>query len=198
MGPQSWSLLVATGTFSVIAASAYAALAQLRHLNTTNQLNSLLFFLQLHRDKGLQEDFRFVHEDYKRLTAQPEFIDSLASTHIDKSIHRELNVCTWYEEVGALLKHKLINEDAFLDMICPQVILRDWNAVQPTIAARRALGGSSMYMNFEYLAARSEKFLRKSPNGIYPSDTPRLRVDDLPQRSLTSDHVKNPATQPQL
>jgi hypothetical protein len=39
MGPESWSLLVAAGTFVVITASAYAALAQLRHLNTTNQLS---------------------------------------------------------------------------------------------------------------------------------------------------------------
>jgi hypothetical protein len=106
------------------------------------------------------------------------------------STHRELNVCGWYEEIGALLKHKLINENAFLDMVCPQVILRDWDIVQPTIAARRTLGGSSMYMNFEYLAARSEEFLRKSPSGVYPSDTPRLRVGDLPQPGVTSDYVK--------
>jgi hypothetical protein len=192
MGPELWSLLIASGTFAVIAASAYAALAQLRHLNTTNQLNSLLFFLNLERNKDLQEDFRFLHEDYKQLAAQREFIDSLLSPRVDKSIHRELNVCGWDEEVGALLKHKLIIEDAFLDMVCPQIILRDWSSVQPTIAARRSLGGSTMYMNFEYLAARSQKFLRKSPNGIYPSDTPRLHVGDLPQSTVTSDYVKIP------
>lgn len=177
MALESWSLLIAAGTFVVIAATAYAALAQLRHLNVTNQLNSLLFFLKLQREESLQSDFRFLHDDYKRLSTQREFIDTLLSPHVDASLHRELNICAWYEEVGALLKHKLINEDAFLDMVCPQVILRDWNVVQPTIAARRRLGGASTYMNFEYLAARSERFLQKSPNGVYPSDTPRLPVE---------------------
>lgn len=197
MALESWSLLVAAGTFAVIAASAYAALAQLRHLNTTNQLNSLLFFLKMQRDKSLQEDFNFLREHYT-LTTQRGFIDSMRSHHVDASIHRELNVCGWYEDVGALLKHKMINEDAFLDMTCPQVILRDWNLVQPTIAARRSVGGSSMYINFEYLAARSEKFLRKFPSGLYPSDTPRLLVGELSQPRVTSDYIKNTAAQSQL
>jgi hypothetical protein len=189
MGLESWSLTVAIGTFAVIAATAYAALAQLRHLNTTNQLSCLLFFLKLQRDKELREYFRFIREDYAQLTTEREFIDSMLTPHVDPSIHQELNVCDWYEEVGALLKHKLINESAFLDMACPQVILGDWKTLQPTIAARRSRGGPSMYMNFEYLAARSERLLQRSPSGTYPSDTPRLYVSDLPQ-PVTSDHVK--------
>jgi len=48
-----------------------------------------------------------------------------------------------------------------------------------------------MYMNFEYLSARSEKFRRRFPGGIYPSDTPRLRVDDVPQQGAISEYANS-------
>lgn len=176
MTAESWNVIIALGTFLVIAASAYAALLQLRHLNAGNQLNSLLFFLKLSRDHELREHFRFLHDEYPRLATDPDFLATLSQSPVDRSIHRELHVCVWYEEVAALLKHGLVNERIFLDMICPGVILRDWAAVQPTVSVLRAEGGPTIYMNFEYLAARSRKLMVDFPDGIYPANTPRLTV----------------------
>lgn len=174
MSAEGWNILIAGATFLVIAASAFGALAQLRHLNTSNQLNSLLFFLKLLRDRELQDDRRFLHADYPTLARDPGFLASLDAAHVDKTLHRELRVCGWYEEVGALLKHGLINERAFLDMVCPATILRDWRAAEPTLSILRKRSGSTSYMNFEYLVARSKKMMAEFPDGIYPADTQRL------------------------
>jgi hypothetical protein len=54
MNFEAWNTAAAVGTFVVIAASAIAALVQLRHLRTSNQLSGLVSVFEMLQDQGVR------------------------------------------------------------------------------------------------------------------------------------------------
>ena len=173
---EYWSILIAAATFAVIGASAVAALVQLRHLRASNELNSLLFVLA--DEPALADKFEFVRNGLPDKLEDAQFRHELAAAHVDRNAHPELVVAGWYEHIGTLLKHGLLSETTFLDVICPEVVMQDWRRLEPVVAIVRRDRGASRYMNFEYLTARCQALDAKHPEGIYPKRTPRLAVSD--------------------
>ena len=169
--------LTAIGTFFVIAATAYAALIQLRHLRASNQLSGLLTILHYSQDAVGQEHRNFVLRDLETHLRDPDFRKSLEERPIDPRIHKELYVCNFFEQIGNYVKRGLVDEEAYLDTACDFVNLM-WRRLEPVIAIMRRNRDDTLYDNFEYLAARSRMWLERHPNGAYPANTPRIPVKD--------------------
>ena len=92
-------------------------------------------------------------------------------------IHQEINALNWLNAVGTLLKNNLVDENAWMDLFS-RLVVAYWERLEPVIAIMRRKRGDWQYANFEYMAMRARMWLKKHPQGTFPSRTPRATVTD--------------------
>ena len=170
------SAAAAVGTFVVIAATAVAALVQLRHLRVSNQLEGLLAILMMPYEPVLHESFEFVSHELENRMRDPEFRRQIEGATVDRMVHKEMRVLDYYERLGSIVKNGLIPEDLYFDNSTPE---QYWRMLSQVIAIRRRTRGPVVYDNFEYLVARSRAWDARHPNGTYPPNLPRLAIEDV-------------------
>jgi hypothetical protein len=171
-------------TVIIVAATAIAALVQLRHLRAGNQINAMLSigeelgsktftdagFLVRQKLEAAQDDPHF--RDYAIAYARgqstsdggPGFEQLLSSMNL---------VGNAFEELGILVKNGIVDKGLFLDRYS-WVILRNWKRSEKLLAlAREASGLVAPWENFEYLAVLSEDWLKHNPSS-YPNGIRRM------------------------
>ena len=109
------------------------------------------------------------------------FRNGLAAARIDRRIHVELYVADYWEQIGAYVKHRLIDEGPLLDLAFGQII-EFWEMLLPVTEIRRQRTGPSLYENFEYLAVRARQWSDERPAGSYPKNLPRYAQFDGQRR----------------
>jgi hypothetical protein len=162
-------------TIAVIAVTAVAALRQLRHLRASNQLTGLLKVLDIQQEPVFRESAHFVRTELAAKMNEPAFRSDLESVTPDLTVHKELWLCGYFEQMGNYVKYDLIGEEAFLDQACDVVIMY-WKLLSPAIEVVRSVRGESIFDNFEYLVARAERWVRKFPDGNYPRHMPHIAL----------------------
>src|ERR1700681_1797867 len=156
-------------TFLVIAVTAAAATVQLRHVGHNNQLESIIALRALRDSAALEEAFEFVGHELARQMEDPEFQAGLeSSVPPDRSVHKELRLCDYFEQVGGYIKLGLISADVFLEFPNHE---RYWRLCAPAPEMYRRNRGPSTYENFEYLAVCAQDWERRHPDGNYPRGT---------------------------
>ncbi|HMD02133.1 MAG TPA: hypothetical protein VKG44_04125 [Candidatus Baltobacteraceae bacterium] len=169
---EAVSAFAALGTLLVIAASAIAALVQLRHLRQSNQLSGLLSVLELFQDEHFHALIDFVRTDLSKRMEDPDFRAGLEEIPVDRREHPEFHVAEMYEEIGSYVRSGLIDETLFLQGHWFNVLLY-WRLLQPAIAICRK-SRPFVFENFEYLAARAHAWRESHPAGNYPAGVPRM------------------------
>jgi hypothetical protein len=172
MSYEAITAFSALGTFLVIAATAIAALIQLRHLGRSNQLSGLLSVLQLFQDPHFHELIDFVRTDLPKRMEDPEFIAGLEAVPVDRVQHPELHVAELYEEIGSYIRSGLIDENLFLQGHWYNVILY-WKLLLPPIMVVRR-NRPYTFENFELLASRAQAWFDRHPRGNYPASAPSM------------------------
>jgi hypothetical protein len=168
--------IAAAGTFFVITVAGVTAFVQLRHLRKSNDLQGLMTVLTLNYEDAVQDAFRFLTNTFPERMQDPAFRAQLDTEGpVDRSVHRELEICDYFERIGSFVKNGLISEDQYMDCSVPELF---WEAVAPAIAIMRRKRGPTVYENFEYLAMRSRRWNELHPLGNYPNSTPRALVVD--------------------
>jgi hypothetical protein len=170
------------GTFVVIAATAMAAIIQLRHMRGNNQITAFhqlqeitespelqdaRFFLRTHLSEAIKDPaLRYQMCNRRMLTAENKAIWSKI-THLGNS----------YEAMGALVKNRLVDRSLVLDMFFSQIIAT-WDTLAPVTAIMRRGEGSGLWDNFEYLTVLSRQWLSAHQSGTYPTGMPRIELKD--------------------
>jgi hypothetical protein len=162
----------------VIAATAFAAVVQLKHLRASNQLSGLLTILHYSQDASEQERRNYVLKELETRLEDPEYRRSLERHPVDGQVHTELRVCDFFEQIGNYVKRGLIDEEAYLDTAC-DFIDTMWKKLEPVIAIMRRSRDESLYDNFEYLVVRSREWIQRHPRGQYPKRSPRIAISDV-------------------
>ncbi len=174
------------GTFAVIAATAIAAVIQLRHLRASNQLQGLLTVLARVEDANFNQWV----DDARRVLAEnmpdPNYRRRVVDGSFDRGNNPWLNLGNSYEWVGSLVRQGLIPEEPFMDVYAYRVI-RAWRLMADVIALRRRQDGPGIWENFEYLFMQAEQFAARHPQGMYPRTTPRAKLHD---KWLVADKVQ--------
>jgi hypothetical protein len=177
---MSWEELGALSTFGtlvVIAASAIAAVIQLRHMRAGNQISATLGLF----DKWAGPEARklqayvFSGEVEKKLE-DPEYRAGLMRIPIDRIAHPEVSYIDFWESLGGMLKLGYTEERAFMESGGFTAITA-WNRMMPVIAIIRRKRGPTAYDNFEYTVSRAIIWEAKHPD-TFPKDAPRLPVVD--------------------
>ena len=166
--------LLAAATFLVIAATAVAAVRQLRHLRASNQLNALVTILQDWQQPEMQGWVRFVREELPGKLEEPGYLDSITAHRMDAAVHRWTNICDYYEQLGSYIKYGLVDRRSYLD-VSSYNVASFYRQLRPCIERLRAAkNNDAIYENFEYLAVLGEQFNRAHPNGVYPAGVPHF------------------------
>ena len=175
-------------TFVVIAATAVAALVQLRHIRDGNQITTLLNLFE--RRSGAE--FRAVNNyvffgELDRKLQDPEYRKQLARTPVDLNAHPEMQLLFSWEQLGAMMKLGWFSETAFMETAGAQAIVA-WKKLNPVVAITRRERGPQIFDNFEYLASRAMLWEATHTRGTFPKETPHLAaIDPFPED--TAPHV---------
>ncbi len=175
MSPEWLTAIGTLGTFVVIAASAVAALMQLRHMRSSNQILALNELRETIESADFQEAQRFVNHDLPKLFEDPENRRKLVTPGpIPNEFEPMRMVANFFESFGAMVKRKIIDADIACDL-WGFVIERTWERISPWIISRREASNlPSLYENFEYLTVMTELWNEKYPAGIYPPNLRRM------------------------
>lgn len=183
------SAWVSVASLVLVAGSVLAAIVQLRHLRSSNQLEALLSVEETFRSNEMQSALKYMQLDMPDRLKDPKYRRDLFEIgFVDTDDHPELLLCNWFNEMGVILKHDFVREDAFMDMFA-RLIVFCWRQLGPIVALMRRNRGDVQYHDFEYLAVRAQDWLKRNPQGVFPRNVPRdspadpWREADLATRS---------------
>lgn len=191
MSAEWLSAIASTGTLIVIAATAFAALVQLRHIRAANQLTGLLNFTEAFESDALQSANAFVQHELPGKLRDSAFVRGLLETNTDRREHPELRVCDFMEQQGSYIKYGMIDRAQYIDLVGAYVTSM-WEALRDVVALRRAARNSgAMYENFEYLAclaSRNRGEAQRYPGRVQPL-LPESEWRAIAARLITQVHV---------
>jgi hypothetical protein len=174
--------IAAFTTAAVIAATAVAALAQLRHLRAGNQITGFLTLRTMLDDDAHQRAI-FVIEREGDLTRDPDYQAYLKAVFSNAPLagndqFRETRaavvmICNSFEVMGTLVRNGIVDRRLFLEQYC-STIVNMWGRLEHYIAvARKVQADDGIWEDFEYLAALSQDFMTQHES-VYPPGVPRL------------------------
>jgi hypothetical protein len=169
---EFWTTAAAVGTFVVITASAIAALVQLRHMRTSNQLSGLVSVFEMLQDPSVRDMMNYVRHDLADRMQDPLFRAGLMENPVDRRKHPEFHLCDIYNHVGSFVRSGLIDERTYLQTDWFNVNLY-WRLLAESIAIGRT-DRPHIFENFEYLAARARAWIEEHPDGDYPAGERRM------------------------
>ena len=172
---ELWNTIAAWLTLIVIAATAIAAVFQLRHMRAGNDLQGLLKVLEMAYEPAVQDAFDYLTSVYPQKMTDPAYLKELEMDPVDSHVHKELIACEYYERLGSYVKNGLISADFYLDCSSPQMY---WEILAPIVAILRKQRGCSAYENFEYLVVLERQWNARHPDGNYPKGVPRITIPD--------------------
>ncbi len=172
MSLEAWSTAATVGTFVVIAATAIAALVQVRHIRRANQLAGLQDAFGMLMDPAVREIVNYVRHDLAVKMKDEAFRSSLLEVPIDRREHPELYLCDMYNHIGSFVRSGLIDEDIYLQTEWYNVNLY-WGLLRDVVALTRQ-NRPHTFENFEWLASRAQRWRKAHPQGDYPANQPRM------------------------
>jgi hypothetical protein len=147
-----WVTAIATlGTFLVIAASATAALIQLRHMRGSNQIAALTEFRETMESDKFQAAQAFVSFELPKRLKDP--VERVNATQLPPmgEYTAITTVANMFEALGGLVKSGVIDREVACDVVA-LIVVRNWDAMLPlTTYVRRKLQAPALWENFEYL-----------------------------------------------
>ena len=174
------------GTFLVIAATAVAALVQLRHLRAGNQINAMLSIEDKVQGSAFNDALVLVRGRLAGALEDPDFREYSAAVSSGrtppqvpqdyKDIRSAVRLIgNTYESLGLLVKNGTIEATTFLDAYANAVHLA-WTALEKyTAFTREVVSLNALWENFEYVAVLSEDWMSKHPT-TYPKGMRRFQL----------------------
>lgn len=173
-----WVTAIATaGTFVVIAASAIAALLQLRHMRGSNQIIALNECRETLESPEFREAQKFVSYVLPERLTDPEECKKVAQLPFVGEYEAVGTVANFFESMGLFVKSGIIDRRIACDFWA-FIVLRNWNALLPvTTYVRETLDAPALWENFEFMAAISHDYSERYPNGDWPASVQHMAAD---------------------
>lgn len=173
-----WVTAIATaGTFVVIAASAIAALMQLRHMRTGNQISAYNECRETMEDVEFREALAFIRNEIPERLADPQRVATIVNSALREEYAGLRLVANLFESMGLFVKTGMMDAGIACEL-WSGIVLTVWNNLRPLTAELRRRFGPGIWINFEYMAVLSEDFIRRSPAGDYPQGVRRMPLEE--------------------
>lgn len=178
MNLEALNTFASIGTLVVIAATAVAALAQLRHSRGSNQILALTECREVLESESFAAALLFVRRVLPEKMSDPAVRSQLLSPPLAGEL-RSINIVgNFFESMGSFVKHDIIDANIACDL-WSGIVVSSWEALTPILAIMRRSAGPALWENFEYLASITSAYNERFAHGTYPKSTKRMRVDDV-------------------
>lgn len=174
---EAWSTVASIGTFVVITATAVAALAQLRHMRSSNQIAAITDMQRAMESEKFARAQNFVVEQVPKLIDDPVGRSKLSAEILPPDVQAVRDVGNFFEVMGVFVKNGIIDRALVCDL-WDGIVFRTWKQLEPVVLIRRKVSSPGTWTNFEYLAVICEESLSKWPGGKYSRGTRRMRIDE--------------------
>ncbi len=178
MTPEWLTAFGTLGTFVVIAASAMAALMQLRHMRSGNQIAALTEIRETMESTDFRQALRWTAHELPRLLEEPRIRALIANPGpLSPELEQARTVANFFETTGAAVRHGFIDRRIACDL-WGYVVIRNWTVLSAFIANRRAAVDPNLFEHFEYLAVISRHWTAEHRDGTYPKDLERMPLPE--------------------
>ena len=177
MSLEAWSTVASIGTFVVIAATAVAALVQLRHMRSSNQIAAVTEMQNVLDSERFTRYRHFIVEEVPKLITDPIGRSKLGAKILPPEMEPVRDLANFFEIMGAFVKLGIIDRALICDL-WDGVVFNTWKHLEPVVMMRRAVSYPETWNNFEYLAVICEESLAKDPRGKYPAGMRRMTIDE--------------------
>ncbi|HZV80415.1 MAG TPA: hypothetical protein VFF60_12490 [Candidatus Binatus sp.] len=196
MSLELLNALAALGTFVVIAATAIAALFQLRHARNSNQIAAMTQLQEAAQTPHLEAAQNLVMTDLPARLEDPEFRYEVrypsARTRENAEFIGKINdVGNFFENMGLLVRMGAVDRDIAVAMWA-SIASGTWDRMLPYTAVARRRTGDALWENFEYLVVLSRSWMGSHPHGMYPPGVPRIEVPDVWREADTRYEASRP------
>lgn len=177
MSPEWVGAIAAIGTFVVIAASAIAALIQMRHMRSANQIALFTAYNTEFDSPQFASAFAYVRTDLPKHEFTREELDNLVNGIYLGRLHDARTIGNFFEDMGSFVLTGVLHRSIVCNLYS-QNVLDAWRALAPMVYfVRKHRNMVGIWENFEYLAVLAESFTAQHPNGVYPRGLRRMRPD---------------------
>jgi len=162
-------------------ATAIAAIVQLRHARSSNQIVALNELRESLETTRFSESLRFISSQLSIELEDPRFRYQIANfgartAESETSINKIVTIGNFYETIGLLVKAGFLERDLALDLLAQNASLV-WKLLAPIVAVFRRKSPVS-YENFEFLTVLAEDWQAAHPKGTYPEGVRRIELKD--------------------
>lgn len=170
------------GTFLVIAATAIAAVVQLRHARSSNHIAVLNEMRETMESSDFQTADYFVQTRLSVKLQDPAFRYQMqtpaARTDEMRSLFEMAKLLgNYYEGMGIAVKTRLVDKDIVFEMWA-DIVTQAWDRLAPVTAIQRRRAGEGLWENFENLTVLAQDWKAAHPKGTYPAGVRRIEVKD--------------------
>ena len=174
--------LATLGTFVVIAATAIAAILQLRHARSSNQIAALNELRETTETREFMEASHFVQGVLAAKLQDPAFryqvtMRSVRTDETRALIAKANLVGNFFESMGTLVRTGLVDKELALQ-IWDGVAVQAWEHLAPYLAILRRSAGDVLWEKFEFLTVLAQDSIAAHPKGTYPVGVRRIDLKD--------------------
>lgn len=167
----------ALATLFVIGVTAYAAVRQIRHMRSGNQVAALLPLTEKYQTPELRESANYVMSGgLKRDLQDRDVRRGAESIPASGASRKAMAILNFYESVGALVTARVLDIELVLRYFTlPSDV---WEISSDYIAVTRRKRGPDVFENLEALVALERRYTTKHGSSLYPKRLPRIPVAD--------------------
>ena len=187
MSSETLTAVASVATTVVIAATAIAAMIQLRHMRAANSIQAILSFREMLEDDVHRDAANLLRSgDMARALEEPAFrqylyrmANKLPSPPADERYLRlhqaSIAIGNSFELIGGMVRNQVVTPEIFLPNYW-WVVSNHWGNLESFIAMMREYQDSpGLYVDFEYLTVLSRQWGDKHPDSYAPG-VPRIEV----------------------
>jgi hypothetical protein len=179
VAPEWLTAVASLLTLLVVAASAVAALIQLRHMRGGNQITALNEIRETFESEKFRTAILYVYRELPPLYADPAVRAELVAVPLPAEYEQARTVANFFENVGLFAKRGVLDRSFTADM-WGDIILTAWLRLSPMITNRRiATKTPALWDNFEFIAVICKQFKDAHPDGAYPKGVERMPQSEL-------------------
>ena len=176
MSLEAWSTFASVGTFVVIAATAIAAVFQLRHMSAANKFSWAQHFIREYEGVERRSAFDFVRKELAARLQDPAFREELRAGTGDRSTHPEITICNFFDQWGMYYRDGVIDRRSFM-RVNAGIVVSFWKRLEGAIALMAdPEDGNVSFQQFEYLTVEARRWLARNKAGDYPKGVERISL----------------------
>lgn len=174
MTPEWLAAASSLATLFVISLTAYAAVRQMSHLRSGNQVAALLPLTEKYQTPEIQESLDYVLGELESDLRDPATRAGVLARPMSGPARKGNKIFNFYESVGALVGARALDLQLVLRYFIPPSEM--WNLGGEFIALTRSTRGDEVFENFEALVALQHAYEKRHGTSLYPHGFPRMKL----------------------